>query len=284
MQQIWDQSSLMTAVCPQKYKYSKIDGWRSKYDSEAAAFGTFAHECFEYYDTATLHGGVTEGVEAAFNHALENGEFLNELQTSQYHLPCLLRAIVWYGEQFKNDMFTTAVDNNGKPLIEVRFEVPIPGREDRRFSGRIDKIIQDGDEFILVDRKFTKKQLNRYYFDQYSPSIQLSSYVWALRNVLQLPVSKAMIEAHQIGVTLARCERRIFPIPEDRATEFGEELDVMALSIDRAHETGRWNRDLRMCGMFGGCEYRTVCNAPRRQELDELQQHFKQRESIDGHR
>lgn len=275
IQQIWDYSSLMTGVCARKYKLSKIDKWRSKRDAEAPRFGTFAHEVFEVYDRNKLVTPPEDALSNTVVYALDNGKFLNELETSQFSLPCLIRSLVWYHEQFKNDPFQTAVDLNDEALLEKRFEVPYPTREDRRISGRIDRIVVEEDELIVVDRKFTTKPLNSWYFAQYEPSLQLSLYVWALRDVLKLPINRAMIEAHQVGVTFARCERRLFSIDEARTAELEKELPRMITAIDRAHETGFWDRDLRMCGLYGGCGYSVVCNSTSRTEQATLEEYFK---------
>lgn len=277
VQQIWDQTSLNGALCLKKYKFEKVDGWRSKYDSIPAAFGTFAHETYEEYDKVVAMGGDSrEAVDVAVKYALENGEFLNEFNEPQWSLPSLLRDIVWYGEQFRDDMFPLALDQDGNPLIEIRFEVPI-GIPERRFSGRIDKIVMEGDELIVVDRKFTKATLTNYYFDAYIPSIQLTAYIWATRKILGLPVSKAMIEAHQVGVTLNRCERRSFIVTDDRLDDFEEELIHMVDRVDAAHDKDKWPRDLRVCNMYGGCAFKNICSQPKKHEEFLLGEYFDRR-------
>jgi PD-(D/E)XK nuclease superfamily len=73
-----------------------------------------------------------------------------------------------------------------KPLlVEVEFEVPIPGYEEAVYQGRIDLIVEDDKGYWLWDHKTTAQLAGTEWL---ALDDQCSSYAWALKKQLGLEV------------------------------------------------------------------------------------------------
>lgn len=262
----WDSSSLdALQKCPRYYEYNNIEGWTKEVDATPTlTFGSALHEGLEVYDTLRLEGAASkDALRAAIPKALEVGAQLH-LSTDKRRTPeTLVRALVWYEEQFRDDRIQTATLPDGTPGIEVRFEVGFPG-SDRRISGRVDKLCYlDGDLYIM-DRKTTHATLSNYYFDRFSPNIQVSAYTWALREFLGMPVSGFIIEVCQTAVGFARFGRSLITRSQENIDEWLRDTEFWMSQNDTFLENDYWPTDNTGCMNYGGCKYREVCNrAPR---------------------
>jgi CRISPR/Cas system-associated exonuclease Cas4 (RecB family) len=79
-------------------------------------------------------------------------------------------------------------DENMRPvLVEVEFEVPIPGFEVAVYQGRVDLVMQDKTtgEYWIYDWKTAARFDELVHLDM---DVQISSYIWALREMLGIPI------------------------------------------------------------------------------------------------
>ena len=84
----------------------------------------------------------------------------------------------------------SAEHDNFKPIkSEVEFEVPIPGMN-AVYQGRIDLIIENEQGVWIVDHKTAAQFTDTAYMDL---DMQVSSYCWAIRKQLGIPVEGVII-------------------------------------------------------------------------------------------
>lgn len=267
-QVIWDASSFGSFHrCPRYYEYSTVRGWQPRYQATATVFGTALHACLEIFDHSLQRGDKrTAATELAVREALRRGPDLPGGDTARTP-ETLARAVVWYSDQFRNDPLKQALMPNGEAAVEVRFEGAIPGTNSR-ISGYIDKLVWLADGLYVLDRKTTKVTLGPRYFGYFEPDTQLTTYVWALRRLLGVPVQGAIIEAFQTAVSFTRCERSVFSITDEHLDEFEKEMVHYVEQAEHFHKTGYWPMNTASCGNYGGCRYREICSrSPDRREF-----------------
>lgn len=277
-QLIWDASSLDAFKrCPRYYQYNVLQGWRPRETVENLAFGTALHGGVETYDAAIFSGVKhADATNLAVAEAIKLGEPLKTSKDTGRTLETLTRAVVWYAEQFRDDNVRTAVTPDGKPALEIRFEVPIPGTA-YRFSGRIDKLATINNELYVVERKTTDAALSDWYFDRYSPNTQVSAYVWALSEFLGVPINGVMIEAFQTGVSFTRIQRGIAHRTRDQIAEFVKNTATLINHAEEYHNTGFFPMNESACMIYGGCKFRPVCERPEQVRPEWLKSDFEQR-------
>jgi len=266
----WDASSLANLQsCPRYYQYNNLEGWRKEVDATPAlTFGSALHAGLEVYDIERFNGTPSkESLRLAIPEALKVGKTL-EFSTDKRRTPeTLVRSLVWYEEQFRDDRIETATLPDGSPAIEVRFEVDFPGVKGRRISGRIDKLCYlDGDLYIM-DRKTTHATVSNYFFDRFSPNIQVSAYTWALQEYFGMPVSGFIIEVAQTAVGFTRFGRSLITRTSEVLDEWLNDTKFWIEQNDHFLANDYWPQDQTGCMNYGGCKYREVCNrAPRVRE------------------
>jgi hypothetical protein len=157
-----------------------------------------------------------------------------------------------------DDKLKLATMPDGSPALEQRFEVPI-GDQGHRFSGRIDKIVSIDDRLYLVDTKTTKSSLSEWYFNGYMPNNQVFAYIWACREVLQLPVDGFIIDAVQTGANFTRFARQVYNVPTELINEwYNDTLHHLTIS-DVYANSQYYPANFTSCGNYGGCRYREAC-------------------------
>lgn len=286
-QLIWDASSLDAFCrCPRYYKYNVLDGWRGG-GNTATDFGSALHSCVEDYDKALVGGAEwKDALRAAVRTAVKLGASLpsyvprgaekvkgdDNARTGE----ALLRAIVWYADQYRFDTMSTAVLPDGSAAIEVRFEVPIEGTP-FRLSGRIDKLAWMDDGLYIVDRKTTATTLGPWYFGYYSPNTQVDTYIWAVSKFLGLPVQGFIVEAFQTAATFTRISRGIMQRTPEQLAEFEQDMKAAIGQADLNAAANYWPMNRTSCGSFGGCKFREVCARPPRQREEWLSSDYVKR-------
>jgi len=281
IQRVWDPSSLDSFHrCPRYYKYSVLDRYRTKGDV-TTGFGTLLHDSVEQYDRAIIEGcSWTVAMHRAVEHAMKtsrdfrvdpnpNGKAQNERTRET-----LVRAVIWYIDQFRDDTMRTAVLPDGTAALEVRFEVPIEGT-DYRLSGRLDKLAWLNDGLYVVERKTTGQTLGPWYFNFYSPNTQVTAYIWAARKFLGLPVEGVVIEAFQTAVSFTRIGRGVCTRTEDQLAEFERDMRIHIEHAERYAKEEYWPMNESACGNYGGCKFRPVCARPGHMRQTWLDEEFQ---------
>lgn len=126
LQWVYDSVSLrLLQSCLRKYYWSINAGWSEKERSPALSWGIAFHTCIE-----TLHKCLAHGLEyevatlRVARLAALLGEQIVSLDTSRSK-ETLVRSVVWYCDEYKNDPVQTAMLPNGKPAVELSFMIPV---------------------------------------------------------------------------------------------------------------------------------------------------------------
>lgn len=176
----------------------------------------------------------------------------------------LLRSLVWNTEDRQDSPYKTVILANGKPAVELSFNFKIfdIGSESISLSGHLDSLVtntHDGSLWV-VDDKTTKGPLSAGYFQQYSPSNQMSLYSVAGKIILDQPVRGVLVRAAQIGVGFTRFATAQVPRPTAVLLEW---IDETKWWIEQAHAmalANYWPQNDRSCGQYGGCPFQRVCS------------------------
>jgi hypothetical protein len=159
-------------------------------------------------------------------------------------------------------------------LVEVFFQEPfvvINGIQ-VNLCGWFDSMKALGDEVFVTDYKTTKNSLDKRYFSQYAPNIQVDLYdLVAAATVKGVKYSGVVIEACQTIVSGARFGWRIFQSSDERRAELVKELRYWITSAFNYAAAGFWPRSRSHCAM---CEFKDVCAADPKSRPHILAQHF----------
>ena len=268
-QQVWDASSL-TAVqsCPKLYEMKTLIGWQHKKSSIDPLWGSAIHAGMEILDRNRFEGNRKDvAVKEAIAHIIKNFPQLQESEDNKKNLETAVRAIVWRGDEFYDtELIRIAELPDGKPALEVRFECPFPGTS-YRISGRIDKVVWLDDQLYIVDTKTTKSGLGDWYFNNFAPAVQVYTYIWAMREVIGLPVQGFIIDAIQTGVNFTRFGRAPFNVSNSQIDEWLRDTTYTLNEVEKYHEKDHWPRMFNSCGNYGGCTFRDICrNSPEHRQ------------------
>lgn len=256
-------------ICPRRYYYSIICGFA--HESVHLTFGILLHSACELYDHARAKGQRhDDALHAALRFALRwtwNSElkrpWISE-HKSKNRLG-LIRALVWYLDQFAEDPLETIILANGKPAVELSFSFDsgyLAQSTGERFvlCGHLDRLAKLNDTPYVIDRKTTEHTIDASYFAKYTPDNQFSLYTLAGKVVYEQPVRGLIVDAIQVGVTFARAVRG--PVPRDDAMldEWHRDLGHWLGEMEACAVEGHWPLNDKACGLFGGCPYRGICS------------------------
>lgn len=83
----------------------------------------------------------------------------------------LIRTVIWYVDEFKDDPFTTLIRADGTPAVEASFRLPVD--DGLVLSGHIDRLANDREGNIFsTDQKTTGQTISPSYFKQFKPDTQ----------------------------------------------------------------------------------------------------------------
>jgi hypothetical protein len=275
----WDSTSLGTfKKCPKKYYYSIVLGLRSTVENVHLKFGILTHTALEALDHFFLREDQsdlwTSYMPQLLAHlCLEAGRRDAEGKFHPWvsdhaskNLISLLRAVVWYAEEYAEDSVKTVTLLNGRPATELSFrfafgETPIG---EVQYSGHFDKIARFGDNLWVVDRKTTTMGLAPSYWQQFSPHVQFTGYTFGanmvLAEALDRPIQGVICDAIQVGAGFARFGRRPISYHQEQLTEW---YTGAMVSITQAHqyaEAGLWPMNETSCADYGGCPFLSLCS------------------------
>ena len=278
-QVVWDTSSLSTfSSCPRLYNLTNLQGYRMKAFGMVTGFGSAIHDAFEILDNAKCtNKSKKEAVRSAVIYILKNyAKDFKQVEDKARGLEAALRVIVWRAEEYWEDNIKIARMPDGTPCLEQRFEIPF-GNTGKRFSGRIDKIVEFENNLYLCDTKTTKASLSDSYFRMYQPSNQVYAYLWAARNILGLDVRGFIIDAVQTGVHFCRFNRAVFNVNQSSLVEWYNDAQYSLSVAETYHAHSYYPANFTSCGNFGGCKFREVCSEPPEHRSIILREDFEVR-------
>lgn len=278
----WDSTSIgWFKTCPRKYYFHMIEGWSHKVAPPPLAFGIYIHRLFQ-----TWHQLLASGMERAdavlrcVKLAGLLGEKLPKGDTARGKEQ-LVRAFVWYVEQFWDDAAKTVILANGKPAVEYSFTFPLFEHNGQQIylCGHIDRFAEWQGKVLACDYKSTKYALDQRFTSKFKPNNQFATYTSVAHIIAaeshDLPSTDGiMLDGIQLGVNFNRYQRQIIPFSLE---EIDEHIAGLQFWITRARECAEqeyFPANEESCGNYGGCEFREICAKSPARRNDYLRGHF----------
>lgn len=319
VQFVWDSTSLgWLKTCPRLYEYQMIEGWRPKGSGVHLVFGQHYHSALECYDKYRALEPERSHDDAVRNTVQElmiwtwDREECPECEGSGFigqgsvcgncvggHVGpgkpwssdhpsknrfSLIRSVIWYLDQFREDPAATLILANGKPAVELSFRMeldwgpktavwvedeygrypgekhPKPSNQPYILCGHLDRVVEFGGQKYVMDRKTTGSSPSPHYFDGFAPDNQMSIYTLAARVQFSTPVAGVIIDAAQIAVGFTRFQRGFTYRTETQLDEWLADAKFWFAQAEGFAERGHWPMNDKACGLFGGCTFRKICS------------------------
>lgn len=261
----WDSTSLkLVETCHYKYYLKMGEGWSNRRKSVHLLFGGwFADAREHYYKYRALGATSNEALCKVVREALiatwddEKGvPWVSDHNTKTREN--LIRTIVWYVDQFENDKIEVIKLADGKPAVELSFALPVDNGI--IFCGHLDSLVNYSDDLYVMDQKTTQSTISSYWFDQFTPDTQMSMYTFAGKMIYKMPVKGVIIDGAQIAVGFTRFERGFAFRSEGQLNEWYDGAMAHIEAIHRSTKNNFFPMNTTSCGMFGGCEFRSICS------------------------
>ncbi len=227
LQLAWDSTSFGNLKkCPRYYQLKNVEGWETRQRSVDLDFGIWLHSGREHYYHARAKGlSHEDGVDAALQYVLcatwdqkTNRPWQGDSNKNRL---TLARTLVWYLDNWEHDPLQTVMLANGKPAVEVSFRFGLgfgptsalpfveteQGQEEFLLCGHLDRVVSFQGSLWVSDLKSTRNSIDSFYFAQFTPDTQMSTYSIAGRVTLHEKIRGIIIDACQIGVNFSRFSR-----------------------------------------------------------------------------
>lgn len=299
----WDSTSLeLFKRCPRLYQYVMLEGWEPHGEGIHLRFGIEYHQALHDYEVYRAQHDLNhdEAVCATIHDLLvrckdwdPDPRTPSEEKKSKKNL---LRTVVWYLDQFKDDPAKTVMLDNGRPALEVSFRFQLDwgpksalegiagsvGYEQTQpylLCGHLDRVVSFQGDLFVMDRKTSGGALGQYYFAQYHPHNQMSLYTLAGQVVLNTPVRGVIIDAAYIfdqWTAAAPFSRGVTYRTKDQTDEWLNDLAWWLGVAEGCSRNGYWPMNDTSCDKYGGCRFRDICNKSPHVREKYLQSSFKQ--------
>ena len=314
IQYAWDSTSLgLLKTCPRKYQYEMIEGWGTRDESIHLRFGIEYHTALQDYAISRAKGvkhedAIHDTIRALHSRVYEWDPDRTSRAGKYKNRESIIGLVIDYLDHFIDDPAETFILDNGEPAVEVsfRFELDwgpqalkdtgIPaflGTEEENagktihmeqpylLCGHLDRVVNFNDALYVMDRKTSMTTLSGYYFDQWSPSNQMTLYTLAGNVVLKSPIKGVIIDAAQVLLEKPNAYARGFTYrTPDQLDEWREDLRFWLGQAEAFATAGHWPMNDTACGNYGGCKFREVCSkSPQVREqylkssFDKLEEH-----------
>lgn len=289
LQLAWDSTSLgALKTCPRFYQYSIVEGWQPRHISVHLTFGLHYHAALERYDHAKASGLSHEESEIKAIRYLLEVTWDKEKQRPwcsddpNKNRFTLVRSVVWFLEQFKEESLKTVILANGKPAVELSFRfdsgvLTNSTGETFLLCGHLDRLVEFQDKFFVADRKTSKSTLTQDFFDKFSPDNQFSLYTLAGHVVYSLPIEGLIVDGAQIAVTFSRFARGFSPRTKEQTEEWFKDFQFWVAQAEVYAKAEYWPMNDKACGNYGGCQYRGICSKSPKVRERWLQADFTKR-------
>ena len=286
----WDSTCLgALKTCPRMYQYQYVDFWGHTGESVHLRFGQEYHQALQDYDQEraagihhddAVHDVVRElllrTADYAPDPAFKAGKYKSRAM--------LLRSVIWYLDAHRDDPAKTYIKADGKAAVELSFRFELDwgprgapegiagsiGYEQPQpylLCGHLDSVKSLNDSLFVMDHKTSMTTLGDQYFDQWSPSNQMTLYSIASKVILDAPVKGVIINAAQLmldfdktGEPGARFVRGITYRTPDQLAEWLADLRFWLDQAERYAEADYFPMNDTSCDKFGGCKFRSICS------------------------
>lgn len=292
----WDSTSLSNWMkCPRYYQYTNLLGYTSPGLNVHLRFGQIYASALENYfkhladgesPDAALRLVVAQAMIDSWDYPPEDeydpetnpGEPWDSLHNSKTRYT-LIRSIIWYFAHFENDPMPTVELANGKPAVELSFSIPVD--DDILFCGHMDRVVEYTGGQYVMDQKTTGGAIGSYFFDGFSPDMQMSMYTFAGNIGFGLPVKGVIIDAAKIMVGGTEFGRGFVHRSKGSLDEW---YDETMFRIEEARAQTReqsFPKNTASCGNYGGCTFRRICAMSPESRPNFLASNFVQRNRWD---
>jgi hypothetical protein len=277
----WDSTSLgLLKTCPRMYQYTMIEGWGSRDESIHLRFGIEYHTALQDYAVSRAKGvkhedAIHDTVRALQGRVHDWSPDRSSRAGKYKNRESLVGIIVDYLDHFVDDPAETFILENGEPAVELSFRFALDwGPQDGKaydgktdtsqpylLCGHLDRVVDFQGSLYVMDRKTSTMTLSSYYFNQWSPSNQMTLYTLAGKVVLNSPIKGVIIDAAQVLLEKPNAFQRGFTYrTEDQLTEWLQDLRFWLHQAETYATANYWPQNDTACDKFGGCKFREVCS------------------------
>lgn len=281
----WDSTSLdLAKTCAQKYNLTMRWGFKKKVESVDLIWGLLLHKGLEVFArcqaekrsfTHSLNEALLFVIEEAGEREkkkwLPQERFLQSTspEDNKKNLYTLLRALIWYFNDHKNDALKTVILQDGKPAVELSFRFNLPAKTASGITyvqcGHIDRLGTLGTQTFIVDAKSTKGTIGTDFFSKYHLSNQMSCYDVAGSVVWFEDLDGVIIDAVQVAVNFSRFDRGMTKRSEFRREQWIRDAVHKIKEIEQLVESYgdslEWPMNDTACNYYGGCPMKDACAA-----------------------
>jgi hypothetical protein len=295
IQYAWDSTSLgHLKICPRLYQLIMIEGWASNEESVHLRFGQEYHHALQDYDISRASGiKHDDAVHDTVRELLvRTSDFDPDHKTKTR--TSLVRTVIWYLDQFKNEQTHTHILADGKPAVELSFRFELDWGPQHAYksvtekevygegsdepidvvktgqpyilSGHLDRVVSLNDDLFVMDRKTTTAAPGTWFFSQFEPDNQMSLYSFAGQVVMGTPVRGVIIDAAQILVDESRFGRGFTYRTPAQTQEWLTDLRYWLTLAEQYAINNYWPMNDKSCGHYrsekddrSGCPFRGIC-------------------------
>jgi|SRR5579863_1087163 len=286
LQLYWDSTSLgALETCPQYYDYTIRQGLIPRgLEKVDLFFGRMYQLGRELYDRARASGIEHEQAVLSMVRSILIATWdkrLGRPWTSDDPTKTretLIRALVWYHDQFADDDLETVILATGEPAVEhsFRFSTGIESTDGEDFwlCGHLDRVARSRatGRKAIIDHKTTRGQIGSAYFERYSPDTQVSIYDIAGEVAMHEPIPDFIIDVAQLGATFARFQRGVIHRTPAQRDEWWAHFGIKMLEAQIYARTNTWPQNPKACNAYSsynedfdrwirGCPFKPVCGA-----------------------
>jgi hypothetical protein len=279
----WNSTCLgLLKTCPRLYQYTVIEGWGSRDESIHLRFGIEYHSALQDYAIARAAGtdhpaAIHETVRLLHRRVYDWNPDRNSRAGKYKNRETIVGLVIDYLDHFADDPAETFVLEDGSPAVELpfRFELDwgpqapkftpstgtIEAGQPYLLSGHLDRVVNFSGDLYVMDRKTSMSTLSSYYFNQWSPSNQMTLYTLAGKIMLNSPIKGVIIDAAQVLLEKPNAFQRGFTYrSDDQLDEWLVGLRYWLHSAETYATNGYWPQNDTSCDKFGGCKFREVCS------------------------
>jgi hypothetical protein len=193
----------------------------------------------------------------------------------------LIRTIIWYLEEYRDDPATTVILPSGQPAAELSYRLEIdhyaPDGTPYLLCGHMDRVVEYLGQRYVMDQKTTSSSISAYFFKQFEPDNQMSGYTFASRIVYNEPVAGVIIDAAQIAVGFTSFQRGLTLRSQGQLDEWLSDTKSWLDMSVRFADLGYWPMNDKSCHKYNGCPFREVCSADPAVRQNYLETYFEKR-------
>lgn len=270
----WDSVSMGAAKkCPRYYYYTIYMGLVGKEENPHLKFGIEFHSAQEYLDHIRVQRPLEDkDLREALRLVMretggrdpDTGIFSPWRSIHEKkNLESLIRAVIWYFDEYHTDHYKVIQLANGKAAVELSFRFPVGLKYDSEqllYCGHLDSLGQVADNVYGLDRKTTGGALTQQFYSQFSPSVQITGYNLASRLVYNVPSQGVVIDAMQVGAGFVRFGRQIIANTQAQLEEWLTSVTYTMQDSIRWLDNQFWPMNESACTMYGGCTFQSICS------------------------